>query len=341
MIEKTIYNTASEKSNRIAYIDYLKFFAIVCVVIGHIIQYNDNNFDNNHLFRYIYSFHMPLFMMISGYISIFSNKTIISTIKKRIIQLIIPFFAYGMIDMIIHEKMSLNSILHLLKYPAEGLWFLWVLFFISIFSHISWYIANTFKYNSIVTQLVTFIILYSLNKVFNGLYGSDFISWYFIFFTIGKYIPNLDSSKLTQNMLVPIFFFFLFALLGFYWKRMDFIIDLSSNLVRYKSIFLLVYKMVTALAGCFFFWLLWRRIKISNSFIQHKIQYIGQITLGIYAIHFYYISLFTYLFNSLQIQTSVFMLTLEFIVVFILSYYTVFILKKNKITSLLFLGNLK
>ena len=88
MIEKTIYNTASEKSNRIAYIDYLKFFAIVCVVIGHIIQYNDNNFDNNHLFRYIYSFHMPLFMMISGYISIFSNKTIISTIKKRIIQLI-------------------------------------------------------------------------------------------------------------------------------------------------------------------------------------------------------------------------------------------------------------
>lgn len=55
MVKNIPYSTSTEKSTRIVFIDYLKFFAIVCVVIGHIIQYNDNDFDNNHLFRYIYS----------------------------------------------------------------------------------------------------------------------------------------------------------------------------------------------------------------------------------------------------------------------------------------------
>lgn len=56
---------------RIKWIDGLKCFAITLVVIGHIIQYvtNPTDFDSNILFRYIYSFHMALFMMVSGYLA--------------------------------------------------------------------------------------------------------------------------------------------------------------------------------------------------------------------------------------------------------------------------------
>lgn len=38
-------------NNRLFYVDTLKGFTILCVVLGHIIQYSYNNFDENHLFR--------------------------------------------------------------------------------------------------------------------------------------------------------------------------------------------------------------------------------------------------------------------------------------------------
>ena len=76
---------------RIAYIDFLKGFTILLVILGHCIQYNDRDFENNIVFRYIYSFHMPLFMFFSGYVS-YKVVLLSSTIKKRAIQLLVPFF---------------------------------------------------------------------------------------------------------------------------------------------------------------------------------------------------------------------------------------------------------
>jgi fucose 4-O-acetylase-like acetyltransferase len=54
---------------RIAYIDFLKGFTILLVILGHCIEFNDTDYWNNIVFRYIYSFHMPLFMFLSGYVS--------------------------------------------------------------------------------------------------------------------------------------------------------------------------------------------------------------------------------------------------------------------------------
>ncbi|ROT03695.1 hypothetical protein ED388_12660 [Muribaculaceae bacterium Isolate-007 (NCI)] len=47
------------------YIDCLKGFAIFLVVLGHVVQ--NYNLMDSWIFRIIYSFHMPLFMFMSGY----------------------------------------------------------------------------------------------------------------------------------------------------------------------------------------------------------------------------------------------------------------------------------
>lgn len=77
---------------RLKYLDFIKGFAILLVVLGHVIQFSDNSFDNNILFRYIYSFHMPLFMFTSGFASckqknpyFIVNKTISYSFKRWII----------------------------------------------------------------------------------------------------------------------------------------------------------------------------------------------------------------------------------------------------------------
>ena len=69
---------------RIEWIDQVKGFAIFLVVYGH-------NFP--FLEKYIYSFHMPLFFIIAGFFHpIKQNKV---SIKKRINQLIVPYFLWS------------------------------------------------------------------------------------------------------------------------------------------------------------------------------------------------------------------------------------------------------
>lgn len=52
---------------RLEYVDIMRGIAITLVVAGHVIQFNGIP-TNNPTFEFIYSFHMPLFFAISGYI---------------------------------------------------------------------------------------------------------------------------------------------------------------------------------------------------------------------------------------------------------------------------------
>lgn len=61
-------------------LDIIKGIAIILVVMGHCIQYGSGNdyytsalFFEENIFKFIYSFHMPLFMLISGYVFGFSK----------------------------------------------------------------------------------------------------------------------------------------------------------------------------------------------------------------------------------------------------------------------------
>jgi len=61
----TMQNTNKEIMKRINYIDRLKGFAILLVVIGHLALFSMKQ-DGSTVFRLIQSFHMPLFMFLSG-----------------------------------------------------------------------------------------------------------------------------------------------------------------------------------------------------------------------------------------------------------------------------------
>ena len=84
-------------------IDILKGVLIILVVVGHCIQYgngsqyiNNLSFFDNKIFKIIYSFHMPLFMLISGYLFYYSVSKRDSQyiIKSKIERLIIPSFIW-------------------------------------------------------------------------------------------------------------------------------------------------------------------------------------------------------------------------------------------------------
>ena len=88
------------------YIDFLKGNLVLFVILGHCMLFGFTNtitseytVESNYLFRFIYSFHMPLFMLISGYFTFNSikKKSFKEIIKIRFNQLIFPLLLLSII----------------------------------------------------------------------------------------------------------------------------------------------------------------------------------------------------------------------------------------------------
>lgn len=82
---------------RIAFADALKGFAIFCVLWGHALQYlhgADYDYLGNSMYEFIYSFHMPLFFMISGFFFSPSSKDFL---LKKVRQLVVPNICWAII----------------------------------------------------------------------------------------------------------------------------------------------------------------------------------------------------------------------------------------------------
>ena len=78
---------------RILYLDSVKLLAIYLVVLGHTVSAMESgSIVCNQLYAFIYSFHMPLFMLLSGYFvsSRLGEMPAMKLLKKKGQQLLLP-----------------------------------------------------------------------------------------------------------------------------------------------------------------------------------------------------------------------------------------------------------
>ena len=138
-VSKDITNTRSR------FIDCLRAIAIILVVVGHAIQFGSgmhcyiySDFFENIIFKIIYSFHMPLFMLISGYLfcgSVIKNKMAYN-VRSRFTTLLIPIMLWSIIPYIIRlvqgDERSIWLVVRAYFTTCIGnLWFLWAVFYCS------------------------------------------------------------------------------------------------------------------------------------------------------------------------------------------------------------------
>lgn len=78
---------------RIVYLDLVKLFTIYLVIMGHVVAMMVNGYTiGGRLYSFIYSFHMPLFMLLSGYFisNRYLQKPLIEAMITRAKQLLLP-----------------------------------------------------------------------------------------------------------------------------------------------------------------------------------------------------------------------------------------------------------
>ena len=158
----------NEKRN--TFIDFLKGVAIMLVLIGHCVQYGSGAtflesgaYWDNTVMKVIYSFHMPLFVAISGYLFWFSVKKygMLNSIKTRIVRLVPVCFSWAIILTIFDfTKGNYLGVKHTVYYFLTDFWFLWAI----IFSIVCVALLE-FSYNKYGGGTLSLLQFYSLERL--------------------------------------------------------------------------------------------------------------------------------------------------------------------------------
>lgn len=120
------------KQARIDYIDLLRAFGILVMIMDHIAF-------GHFFYRWVHIFHMPMFFVISGYF--YKPQSIGRLLKKRAKTLLLPYIVFGLLHCIIHFVQVRHvelKVFYLLFWEntagdgipiAGALWFLTAMFF--------------------------------------------------------------------------------------------------------------------------------------------------------------------------------------------------------------------
>lgn len=187
--------------------DVLRGFAIVLVVLGHCIQegsgegFSENMlYFHDRLYQFIYSFHMPLFMMVSGYLGWGSMKRADTKdkrrrlLKARAVKLLSPIFLWTAIDyarglVIGYIRVDVQSQAIVFAYfysVLNNLWFLWAAFWCFIIV----YAVHYFFKDSVLVYLAGFVLLFFIPDGL-GLGAYKYMLPYFVVSFYGhKYIER-------------------------------------------------------------------------------------------------------------------------------------------------------
>lgn len=277
--------------SRLLYVDCLKGFAIFLVVLGHVVQ--NYHLEDSWIFRIIYSFHMPLFMFMSGYVCF--RKYDWAMIKKRAIQLLIPFFSYIPVkyglDILLggSRNMSLTEYLCRVVYqPDMGLWFLWALFFITVLFIASRRLSGRFHIPewvmfAVVAGLLNGIVIFGNVRQF----GFHWIAWYFIYFCAGVMWRTWnerrnDTRKFDFRLLISCAVVFPVMV---YFFRMHNEPPTFYQWINLGRLFPVAYRLVIGMVGTM---LVYELFKLYGKQTErlYFLSRMGEVTLGIYYIHF-------------------------------------------------------
>lgn len=163
---------AADRKTRDSYVDIIKGLAISLVLLGHAIQcgsgsafYQGALFYEEPIVRVIYSVHMPLFMLVSGYLFFWSHSRHFTKdlIRSRFTSLIVPVVAFSVIPVL----MGLQGLLSLgffgftvgvFRIILGNLWYLWAVFWCSIIVVVVEELPKTLKIGSYILLFVAIFV---------------------------------------------------------------------------------------------------------------------------------------------------------------------------------------
>lgn len=328
---------------RIEYLDFLKFFAIFCVLLGHSTeQISADIFWDHPIWSFIYTYHMPLFIFLSGFFFKSSlRKNFITVLKDKSIQLLIPSITAFLIGVIIMLACKTRAIADLCEMSFSGfmnsVWFLKCLFFCII---IMYPLCKLFRKDWIAALVATVgIILIPGAKVVNL---NFMLPMFALGMLVGGRVESLDRHWKLWTILSGVAFF---ALLPFWSGRLTVYMvpteTFKDGALDLQNLGITLYRLAIGIAGTLFFFFLSKPVYgfIKRFSWSETLCKIGGATLGIYVLQTFTLEIFIHsLHVFIPLPWSCLAAPIIAIAELVLCYCIVCLVRRSKLASLLLLG---
>jgi fucose 4-O-acetylase-like acetyltransferase len=299
-------------------IDILKGFAIIAVVFDHIPGLFNLPYEANlNLFiqRFLTSFNMPLFAVISGYLlanTVRKHNITYNVIRK--LKLLIPLAIFALLSSVMNIVFGK---IELLAFPEEFLyrflnqfWFIWAMFWCTLLIILIYFLSGLIKQKRVariaryIAYTIILIIAFSsieLQPIFTGQ-----IRYLLLYFILG-FEFGIDKDKMLFQrinkkgimdtvwigLLLPLII--LFSLSFLYTSSIN--IYINSMSISYNNfpqqLIVDIYRYILCLTNTCCVILIFRyiNIKYAQNMVYRKISKLlcscGKRTLQIYMIHIY------------------------------------------------------
>lgn len=273
---------------RIEYLDAIRGLAILLVVVGHAIAWNYSDWHEVCLFsqtqskeymvggvvwQLIYSFHMALFFMVSGYlsgISAITKDNIISRIRTKTIRLLIPYLATGFL--IYYVRGNWGYLFLLTLYEMSVVW----MFLNVVLRKLN---PRSVMWKDVIIMALTYGFIRGLSVIpIIAPYIDVNLLKYFISFCFGclmrrhSVVERFVKNKNVYTICI-VFFLLLF---------------ISRYLTAYPLLYTVVEKVdffcsISALCACIVVFSTF--MKGVNCKVESMLAYLGKVSMPIYILH--------------------------------------------------------
>jgi fucose 4-O-acetylase-like acetyltransferase len=273
-------------SHRIGWLDTLRAVAIILVLVGH-------KTNSTIIEKVIYSFHVPLFFWISGFVFDESRyKSIASLLVKKVRGLVVPYFAFALISFLFWlivvrslslrgQSLSLNPWMPFVgifygvgidpwRNPMDiALWFLPCLFITDL---LFWFL------NSCVSQKFRLLAVISCSMAGYCMslwlplrlpWSADVSLMAIVFYYIGNLTRSYDEQLLPPQPIYRVLIVCILSSIVFVLSSANGKIDMNYNYYGNPILFL-----ISACSGIYLFYYLIRQLPTAR-----WLSYIGQNTI--------------------------------------------------------------
>lgn len=203
-MNKVLEDNKVENKKRENYIDLARGIAIIIMIFGHVVHWTP-------IRRMIYSFHMPVFFILSGYF--FKNRSLKEELKRDFKSILIPYVIISIISLIIkffidNDNMINNIFTYLLGVGDTSnilenlstvgeIWFLICLFFSKTLFVIINKINKKYLFCLCVFLNIVGVII---SKIAFLPYSLDVVFVTQIYLYMGKYIKEHDLFNIRLSI---------------------------------------------------------------------------------------------------------------------------------------------
>lgn len=197
------------ENKRIEWLDVLKVIAIYLVVLGHCTHAD----HQTHMYGVIYSLHMPLFFMISGYLDKDRDHNILHEMKTLMVPYVLLTLLYFPIYAVYNRHTTFVTDYAMKFITGNAAWFIPALFVMKVF--FVPFLPHYHRFACIVICLLSWVSAYADYQVFHSFGFPHSVLRFLPFFVMGYMLKRERMSLIVSwKIVIPFSLVYAVSIVG-------------------------------------------------------------------------------------------------------------------------------